>query len=74
VCAWARAWAAIPTDLVNRYSCLLLNTSKKIDSAMGYRTLYGDIAGALCPIADLNKPFVYALGRRTRVARSVIPA
>ena len=46
---------------VNRYGGMLLNTSSKTELALGYGTLYGDMAGTLCPIADLTKPEIYAL-------------
>ncbi len=35
----------------------------KTELALGYGTLYGDLAGALCPLADLTKPEVYRLAR-----------
>ena len=46
---------------VNRYGGMLLNTSNKTELAVSYGTLYGDMAGTLCPIADLTKPEIYAL-------------
>jgi len=46
---------------VNRHGGMLLNTSNKTELAVGYSTLYGDMAGTLCPIADLTKPEIYAL-------------
>lgn len=59
----ARLRSLILTSYVNRYGGLLLNTSNKTELTLGYATLYGDMAGALCPIADLTKPEVYALAR-----------
>jgi NAD+ synthetase len=49
---------------VNRHRGFLLNTSNKTEISLGYGTLYGDLAGALAPIADLTKPDVVALTRR----------
>jgi NAD+ synthetase len=69
----ARLRATILMGFVNRYGGLLLNTSNKTESALGYGTLYGDMAGTLCPIADLTKPQVYALARWIQAARGVIP-
>ena len=43
----------------NETSSLLLSTGNKSELAMGYCTLYGDLAGALCPIGDLLKTEVY---------------
>ena len=40
---------------------LLLATGNKTELYLGYCTLYGDLAGGLAPIADLNKLQVYEL-------------
>ncbi len=48
---------------VNRHRGFLLNTSNKTEISLGYGTLYGDLAGALAPIADLTKLDVVALAR-----------
>lgn len=48
---------------VNREGGMLLNTSNKTELALGYSTLYGDMAGALAPIGDLGKHTVYTLAR-----------
>jgi NAD+ synthetase len=48
---------------VNRHRGFLLNTSNKTEISLGYGTLYGDLAGALAPIADLTKLDVAALAR-----------
>jgi NAD+ synthase (glutamine-hydrolysing) len=58
---------------VNAGGGFLLNTSNKTELALGYGTLYGDLAGALCPIGDLTKLQVYDLGRWIDVAVSPIP-
>jgi NAD+ synthetase len=57
---------------VNQFGGFLLNTSNKTELALGYSTLYGDMAGALCPLADLTKPQVYSLARH--LGAEVIPA
>ncbi|MFN2167366.1 MAG: NAD+ synthase, partial [Anaerolineae bacterium] len=41
--------------------------------ALGYGTIYGDLAGTLCPIADLTKPEVYALARWIDAKWGVMP-
>lgn len=69
----ARLRALILMSYVNRYGGVLLNTSNKTEVALGYGTLYGDLAGTLCPIADLTKPEVYALARWIQSVRGVIP-
>ena len=48
----------------NKFDSLLLTTGNKSELAMGYCTLYGDMAGALAPIGDLFKIEVFALCRR----------
>lgn len=70
----ARLRALVLTGFVNRYGGLLLNTSNKTELALGYATLYGDMAGTLCPIADLTKPEVYALARWIEAHRCPIPS
>ncbi len=57
----ARLRALVLMAYVNRRGGILLNTSNKTELAVGYSTLYGDMAGALGVIADLTKPQVYAL-------------
>ncbi|MCB9831176.1 MAG: NAD+ synthase [Planctomycetes bacterium] len=49
--------------LANELQGLVLATGNKSELAMGYCTLYGDMCGALAPIADLLKTEVYALAR-----------
>ncbi len=55
----ARLRALILMAVANESSSLLLSTGNKSEMATGYSTLYGDMAGALCPIADLLKTQVY---------------
>jgi NAD+ synthetase len=57
----ARLRMLILMSYVNAFGGFLINTSNKTELALGYSTLYGDMAGALCPLADLTKPQVYAL-------------
>lgn len=67
----ARLRMIILMAYVNQYGGFLLNTSNKTELALGYSTLYGDMAGALCPLADLTKPQVYELARF--VGQGIIP-
>jgi NAD+ synthetase len=69
----ARLRAMILMSFVNRHGGVLINTSNKTEMALGYTTLYGDMAGSLCPIGDLNKPEVVALARWIAAERSAIP-
>jgi NAD+ synthase (glutamine-hydrolysing) len=47
----------------NRFGHLLLTTGNKSEIAVGYCTLYGDMAGGLAVISDLPKTFVYEVAR-----------
>lgn len=57
----ARLRAVLLMALVNHRGGMLLNTSNKTELALGYTTLYGDMAGALAPIGDLTKVEVQTL-------------
>ncbi len=57
----SRARGIILMGEANRSGKLLLACGNKSELAMGYGTLYGDIAGALAPIGDLLKTEVYGL-------------
>ncbi len=68
----ARLRALILMAFVNRDGGMLLNTSNKTELTVGYSTLYGDMAGTLCPIADLTKPEIYALAEWIQATRGAI--
>ena len=57
----------------NEGASLLLATGNKSELATGYCTLYGDLSGALCPIADLLKTEVYELARFINKKTPVFP-
>jgi NAD+ synthase (glutamine-hydrolysing) len=59
----ARSRGVILMALANKFNRLVLTTGNKTELALGYSTLYGDMAGALAPISDLNKEDVYRLSR-----------
>ena len=59
----ARIRGNILMAVSNKKNALLLNTGNKTETALGYCTMYGDMAGALGVISDLNKTQVYALAR-----------
>ncbi|MGD8625636.1 MAG: NAD+ synthase [Anaerolineae bacterium] len=69
----ARLRAMILMAFVNRHGGMLLNTSNKTELALGYSTIYGDMAGGLGPIADLTKPEVVALAHWLDARRGIIP-
>ena len=49
--------------LSNKFGHLLLTTGNKSELAVGYCTMYGDMAGGLAVISDLPKTMVYELAR-----------
>lgn len=60
--------------LSNARGLLLLSTSNKSESAVGYTTLYGDMSGGFAPIKDLFKMQVYALAKwRNELSASAPP-
>jgi NAD+ synthetase len=69
----ARIRMLILMSFVNREGGFLINTSNKTELALGYGTLYGDLAGMLSPLGDLTKPEVYALAKWINVGRGTIP-
>lgn len=57
----------------NKFGHLLLNTGDKSEMAMGYCTLYGDMAGGLGVLHDVTKSRVYQLARYINRDKEVIP-
>lgn len=62
-------------SIANKFNRLVLVTGNKTEINLGYFTLYGDSAGALAPISDLNKLDVYALSNyiNKRCGKKIIP-
>jgi NAD+ synthase (glutamine-hydrolysing) len=60
--------------LSNKTGRMLLTTGNKSEMAVGYATLYGDMAGGFAPIKDCSKMLVYRLARYRNAQREVIPA
>jgi NAD+ synthase (glutamine-hydrolysing) len=59
--------------LSNKFGCMLLSTGNKSELAVGYCTLYGDMAGGLAVISDVPKLMVYELARWINRERELIP-
>ena len=59
----------------NKFQSLVLTTGNKSELAVGYSTLYGDMAGAMAVISDVPKTFVYRLAEyvNSRAGRDLIP-
>ncbi|NOQ26172.1 MAG: NAD+ synthase [Bacteroidales bacterium] len=69
----ARARGTILMALSNKFGHILLNTSNKSEAAVGYGTLYGDMAGGLSVLGDVYKADVYKLARYINKDSEVIP-
>ena len=59
----ARIRGNILMAVSNKYGWLVLTTGNKSELAMGYATLYGDMAGGFAVIKDVPKTLVYELAR-----------
>ena len=61
--------------LSNKFGWLVLNTGNKSEIAVGYTTLYGDMAGGFAVIKDCPKTLVYKLSEHAnaRARRELIP-
>jgi NAD+ synthase (glutamine-hydrolysing) len=57
----------------NKTGRMLLTTGNKSEMAVGYATLYGDMAGGFAPIKDCSKLLVYRLAAYRNGLRRVIP-
>lgn len=67
---------SILSNLAGRYGRMFTNNGNKLEVALGYATLYGDVGGVIAPIADLTKTEVYDLGRflnESVFGKTVIP-
>jgi NAD+ synthase (glutamine-hydrolysing) len=69
----ARIRGAILMALSNRFGHLLLSTGNKSELAVGYCTLYGDMAGGYALISDLPKTLVYELAAELNRGDERIP-
>ena len=59
--------------LSNKFGALVLSTGNKSEMAVGYCTLYGDMAGGLAVVSDVPKMMIYALARWLNREREIIP-
>ena len=69
----ARIRAILLMAVSNKYGCIVLNTSNKSEAAVGYGTLYGDMAGGLSVIGDVYKTDVYRLAGFINREHEIIP-
>ena len=69
----ARVRSNLLMAYANQHGRLLLTTGNKSEIAMGYCTLYGDMAGSFNLIGDLFKSKVYDLANFINLKDAVIP-
>ncbi len=69
----ARIRGNILMALSNKLGAMVLSTGNKSELAVGYCTLYGDMAGGLSVIADVPKTMVYELARYINLEKERIP-
>ncbi len=70
----ARVRGNLLMALSNKFGSLVLSTGNKSEMAVGYCTLYGDMAGGLAVISDVPKTMVYEIAKLVNREREVIPA
>ncbi len=69
----ARCRGVMLMAISNKKGLLVLTTSNKSETAVGYSTLYGDMAGGFCVLKDIPKTLVYRLCRYRNEISPVIP-
>jgi NAD+ synthetase len=69
----ARVRGNLLMAMSNKFGSLLLSTGNKSELAVGYCTLYGDMAGGLAIISDVPKTMVYELAQLINRERELIP-
>ncbi len=69
----ARIRASIVMAMSNKLGHLVLTTSNKSEAAVGYATLYGDMAGGFSPLKDVLKTMVYRLSSYRNSINQIIP-
>jgi NAD+ synthase (glutamine-hydrolysing) len=69
----ARCRGILLMGISNKTGRMLLTTGNKSEMAVGYATLYGDMAGGFAPIKDCSKLLVYRLANYRNELSRVIP-
>ncbi|HEY4880776.1 MAG TPA: NAD+ synthase [Steroidobacteraceae bacterium] len=69
----ARCRGVLLMAISNKTGRMLLTTGNKSEMAVGYATLYGDMAGGFAPIKDCSKMLVYRLARYRNTLSAAIP-
>ena len=69
----ARCRGLLLMAISNKTGRMLLTTGNKSEMAVGYATLYGDMAGGFAPIKDCRKSLVFELARYRNTLGEAIP-
>jgi NAD+ synthase (glutamine-hydrolysing) len=69
----ARIRGTLLMALSNKFGSIVLTTGNKSEMAVGYSTLYGDLAGGFAVIKDIAKTLVYRLCTYRNTVSDVIP-
>jgi len=69
----ARCRGVLLMAISNKTGKMLLTTGNKSEMAVGYATLYGDMAGGFAPLKDCTKTLVYQLANYRNTLSPVIP-
>ena len=69
----ARIRGTILMSLSNKFGSIVLTTGNKSEMAVGYSTLYGDMAGGYAVIKDLAKTLVWDVTRYRNTVSDIIP-
>ena len=69
----ARIRGTLLMALSNKYGSIVLTTGNKSEMAVGYCTLYGDMAGGFAVIKDIAKTLVYRLSNWRNSVKPIIP-
>jgi NAD+ synthetase len=69
----ARVRGTLLMALSNKFGSIVLTTGNKSEMAVGYATLYGDMAGGFAVLKDISKTLVYRLCHYRNALGRVIP-
>jgi NAD+ synthetase len=69
----ARIRGTLLMAISNKRGSIVLTTGNKSEMAVGYATLYGDMAGGFAVLKDIDKTLVYRLARYRNSLGRVIP-
>ena len=69
----ARIRGVLLMAISNKLGSMVISTGNKSEMAVGYATLYGDMAGGFAPLKDVPKTLVYALAEYRNSLSRVIP-